>query len=146
GRVKELINAIPSGARGLLKRPPFTKLADLTPGGSAGFVSNFLLVYERSGDTYYIVVDADTGTPVVIDEDGSTVPVSGSSDYLKGAQSVQALAVGDRIYFVNANKAVQLDEDSAGADEPLQNTFLIWLKGATTGDYKFWTHDPLNVG
>lgn len=136
---EELINGLPTVAKGLRKRPPTKHLANLyytKKDGSA--IQNPLLVsthlINRSATERFFAEVRD-GQVRVFGLDGAeqnVVMAPGSAAYLAGAAhiNVKFLTVNDYTFVVNTGKAVQATQETS-----LQRPYeaLVWVKAGNYG-------------
>jgi len=134
-------NALSSVVAGLVKRPCTTHVAELTSLNGLNVSSAFVHTSRRDASTLNnLIVTNNSGTAnlQLIDKDGNSLSVTGSTAYLNSATNPQedlaAVTVADVTYILNKKQGVSIDP----ATTPLQASnrryeALVYVK---QGDYR----------
>lgn len=132
-QVSEMINCVPSIARGVLRRNPLEYISTLNIGTSS-LDGSFIGSYDRGTDNeQYIIVIPGDGKIFVFNANDGIKKAELSNDYLKipsGKKAVDCfkiLTLGDHTFVVNTTKEVKLSDEKTSTNG-YTNMAFYWIK------------------
>lgn len=137
--VGQMVNALPSRVRGLVKRPPLKRLS---PTAQMPFGVRSSHPIEVEGQRYHAVFGQSPGQVGIISATtGTAIPVQGgNSDYLQGTTPMRCVTVGLRTYVLNPEVRVQEHPAPISPSPSKLNEALIWVRSVVEGsdEYRAW--------